>query len=355
MNYEELLKRIEEHVTLFYFEKNDPKRVFHQPANTSEIIEAVNKMNGHYKLDERDRFIVYSSAWFHGMGYHLPGQEESLAKTAAAASSFLAQQVLPSADIDAVKNCILSTRMPQDPVDLAQKILCDAVYFYVGTNQFLEKNKLLRKERENVSGKKISGAEWRLQTIAFLEAHHFHTDYCQQLLQEVKMQHVDALKLKMEDKPSVERGDALPAPPDQKDKKKKTKDKKKSRRPKGIETMFRISSTNHQRMSALADNKANILISVNSIIISLIISLMIPRLETASRLIIPTIILLAVSIATIVYSIIATRPRKQKGVFTAEQIKNKSVNLLFFGSFYRMGFKDYQNGIHLVMNDTDFL
>ena len=40
-----------------------------------------------------------------------------------------------------------------------------------------------------------------MQTIAFLEAQRFHTDYCQQLLQEVKMQHVDALKLKMEDKP----------------------------------------------------------------------------------------------------------------------------------------------------------
>ena len=119
--------------------------------------------------------------------------------------------------------------------------------------------------------------------------------------------------------------------------------------------MFRISSSNHQRLSDMADNKSHILITVNSIIISVVASLLLRKLETNDYLTIPAIMLLLVSLVTIVLSILATRPNIPAGTFTQEQIDNKNVNLLFFGNFYRMNLDAYKQGMQKVMEDREFL
>jgi hypothetical protein len=131
--------------------------------------------------------------------------------------------------------------------------------------------------------------------------------------------------------------------------------KKKERPDKGIETMFRVSSSNHQRLSDMADNKAHIMITVNSIILSAIISLLLRRLEDYSYLIIPTFIILMVSLTTMIFAILATRPSLPEGRFSAEDVDNKKVNLLFFGNFYRMNLQDYVAGMRNVMADREFL
>jgi hypothetical protein len=105
----------------------------------------------------------------------------------------------------------------------------------------------------------------------------------------------------------------------------------------------------------MADNKAHILISVNSIIISVAIALVIGKFGEQPDLLIPTIMLLAVNVFTIIFSILATRPKVSTGIFTPEQLEKKTVNLLYFGSYYRMGFEDYENGMAKMINDSDFL
>src|SRR5690606_14031533 len=77
----------------------------------------------------------------------------------------------------------------------------------------------------------------------------------------------------------------------------------------GIETLFRVTLRNHTQLSAIADSKANILLSVNSIIISIILTAIIPKLDSPinAHLIIPTFTLLIFSVATIVITIMATK------------------------------------------------
>jgi hypothetical protein len=82
---------------------------------------------------------------------------------------------------------------------------------------------------------------------------------------------------------------------------------------------------------------------------------MVRNLDQNRNLLIPTIILLAVNVATIIYSVLATRPKVMDGVFTPEQVNNKSVNLLFFGSFYNMNFKEYDEALNVMMGDSEFL
>jgi hypothetical protein len=123
----------------------------------------------------------------------------------------------------------------------------------------------------------------------------------------------------------------------------------------GIETMFRIAVTNHQRLSDMADKKANIMISVNTIIISVVIGLVSSKLETSPVLVIPTLMLLTGCASAVVFSILATRPNIPGGYFTSEQLSNKTANLLFFGNFYKMDYDHYYQGMQQLMEDAEFL
>jgi hypothetical protein len=119
--------------------------------------------------------------------------------------------------------------------------------------------------------------------------------------------------------------------------------------------MFKISASKNIRISEMADSKANIMISVNSIIISVVLGLTIKNLDEHRNLIVPTIILLAVNLTTIIYSVLATRPKIADGFFTKADVDNKSVNLLYFGSYYNMNFKEYHEGLKAMMADKEFL
>jgi hypothetical protein len=123
----------------------------------------------------------------------------------------------------------------------------------------------------------------------------------------------------------------------------------------GVQTMFKNSSSNHQRLSMMADNKAFIMITVNSIIISVAIGLFIGKFVQIPHIIWPTILLVLVNIAAIIYSVLATRPNIPSGTFTREQVDNKTVNLLFFGSYYKMTLPEYEYGIRQMMDDSEFL
>jgi hypothetical protein len=152
---------------------------------------------------------------------------------------------------------------------------------------------------------------------------------------------------------------ALPDPSGPKDKEKKEKKKKTKRPDRGVETMFRITAANQQRLSNQADNKAHIMISVNSIIISVALGLIVRKLDENRNLAIPTMILLLVNTITIIYSVLATRHKVPtaglSGMITREQIENKGGNLLFFGDFFKMEWEDYKWGMGKMMGDREYL
>jgi hypothetical protein len=252
------------------------------------------------------------------------------------------------------------------PANLLEEIVCDADLFHFGTDEFGERNKLLRKEVEALQHKKISKEEWRTGTIRLLESHHFHTDYCQLLLNEKKQEHLDKLKAKepafsssdpiatLLHKHEEAAGEQEEEAPGKKDKKGKRADRKKDAG-RGIDTVFRITSNNNQRLSSQADSKAHILIQVNSIIISVLLSLLLRKIEDHTNLAIPAIMLLTVNLVTIIFSILATRPHIPPGTFSKADLDEKKVNLLFFGNFYKMSLPEYANGMLQMMDDRDFL
>lgn len=352
MQYREILDQLRAHVANLFQSNKDERFIYHNLYHTEQVVENAVRIGNHYQLSDQDFFVVMSACWFHDLGYMIDcGQHE--AKGAELAAEFLKERGVTQEIIDQVKGCILATRMPQQPEGLLQQVVCDADLFHLGGGNFKEKNKLMRSEVEAFTGVKIDKGRWREKTIALFKAHHYHTDYCRQLLNEKKAANLAELEGKMNREKSelTEATKAVLAEEEKKEEK-----KKKNERPeRGVETMFRITSTNHQRLSDMADNKAHIMISTNSIILSVILSLLLRKLEDNPHLIIPTLLLLIICVVTMVFSILATRPSIPEGVFTPDDIKAKRVNLLFFGNFYRMSLPDYESGMIKLMDDRDFL
>jgi predicted metal-dependent HD superfamily phosphohydrolase len=193
MNYQELLKKISEYVVQFFLEHPHEHLYYHNLTHTVKILEAANKINAHYNLSDKDCFIVSAAIWFHDTGILIAGTKDHEAKSAEIAEDFLKKTGIGQQEITEIKNCILSTKLPQRPHTLNEKIICDADLFNLGTNEFNENNILVRKENEEFGQKKISDDEWRAGTIALLKSHHYHTEYCQLLLNKTKEDNLKSL------------------------------------------------------------------------------------------------------------------------------------------------------------------
>lgn len=356
MNYKNLLDDVKNYVLAYFATQHDSKLVYHNLAHTQDVVKSTIQIANHYQLNEKDFFIVVAGAWFHDTGYFEdPINHEQ--KGAELAIAFLKQKDVPADIMDQVMQLILSTKMPQRPTNQLENILCDGDLFHLGTKEFRKKGKLMHKEVELLYNIDINKKSWRMKDIEFLESQEYHTDYCRLLLSDQKQKNIEELKskLKEEDIAQVAVNEVV-IDKQSGEKEPKLLSKKDKKRPdKGIETMFRITSTNNQRLSDMADNKAQLLITVNSIILSLIISLVLRKLEDNAFLIIPTFILLMVSLSCIIFSILATRPSIPVGLFSQNDIERKKVNLLFFGNFYKMALSDYSKGMITVMNDQEFL
>jgi len=151
--------------------------------------------------------------------------------------------------------------------------------------------------------------------------------------------------------------DARESPPAEGEERKKgKKGKKKEDRlgtSRGIETMFRSSYQTHNALSALADNKANIMISINGIIISILIASIAPRLGESTWLLLPTVVLLVGCVISMVYAVLAARPRVSRHPLSVEDARSGRANILFFGNFVRIPESDFVQGMEELMRNTD--
>lgn len=346
MNYEQVLDKIKAYVTSCLKEDNNCY-FFHNDRHTYAVVDAVKEISAFYQLSEVDEFTVLAAAYFHDLGYFDGGAENHELRSAQLAETFLKQKSVAEPLIAQIKACILATKIPQSPQNLLEEILCDADLFHLGSVDFLNRDKLLRQEIEAVVGNTFDKKAWRKGTLAFLNNHQYHTAYAQQKLNPGKEKNKSNLANK----------EMLPSLENTKDKteKKKNKGENGQKPDRGIETMFRITSTNNQRLSDMADNKANILITVNSIILSVVIAFLLRKLDNNAYLIIPTLILLLVSLITVVVAILATRPKVSAGYFSKDDVANKEANLLFFGNFYKMSLPDYKEGMLKAMDDREYL
>ncbi|MBK0369211.1 Pycsar system effector family protein [Flavobacterium agrisoli] len=344
-----LVEKSRDFVSCLLKDKLSNSYSYHNFQHTAAVVEAVAEISEHEKVSAADKEILLVAAWFHDTGYtvNFENHENESVKIA---TDFLKDNKQNENFIGQVSKLILATDKFYKPQNQLEKIIRDADYIHLISDKYFSSCESLRKEWENIENLSFSNLDWNKENIDFLaNKHQFYTDYAQKVWQPLKEKNMEKVKEKIK-KLAQESELETPTKP----KKKKKKVEKPDR---GVDTVFRVTLGNHTRLSGIADSKANILLSVNAIIISIALSTIIPKLDSPknAHLVIPTFIMLISSVITIIFAILSTRPKVTKGFFSREDIDDKKVNLLFFGNFYKMPIEEYEWAMNEMLRDRDYL
>ncbi len=323
--------------------------VYHNYNHTKETVEAVEELAADYELTDEEKENLILAAWFHDTGYvkiYKNHEEES----ANIAREYLKGKISEER-IEHIASLIASTHVNAEITTQQQEILHDADYINMGRKDFKKKAQLLRIEWENVLHKKYSELEWAEEQLTFLLKTRFKTSSALNKYGERREKNIKKYRERIEKLKNDHYKLHL------KEKGIQTKQKKEGR---GIETLYRSVYDYHINLSSIADNKANIMISINTIIVSLIITLFGSGYTftgdgtlTSVRFVFPMAFLVISSVISMVFAIISARPTvtmKEK-----YEIKNKSSSVLFFGNFAQLEISDFVKQIRELKDKKEEL
>lgn len=323
--------------------------VYHNLQHTLDVVSATQEIAVNSSLNDQQLEVVLTAAFLHDIGYtrnSMAHEDHSILLS----KEFLKKAGADSSYIEEVISCIEATKMPQNPINLQEQVLCDADLYHLSSNSYFEKAELLRSEFSSIEKDQITESEWLDMSTVFIDSHEYFTDYGKNMLAPRKAKNLKKIKKRLK---ALNQDVSYTRKLEKELARLKEKEAKKPTR--GIETMFRITSENHMTLSGMADTKANIMISINSIILSILVGILIRKFEEYPNLVIPTLIIVVVCLCAIVFAILATRPNISSGKFTRSDIKQKRTNLLFFGNFHRMQLDDYMWGMKEMLKDGDYL
>jgi len=343
-----LIEQSEDFVSNLLKDKLSNLYSYHNFNHTFTVVNAVKELCKKEDVSSDEKEMLLVAAWFHDTGY-IDGYENHEQESVKIATAFLKEKGQSDEFIASVSNLIMATVKEYVPKTHLEKIIKDADFSHLVGAEYETTCELLRIELKNTWKLDFSNVEWAKENLNFLmNKHRFYTDYALRKWQPLKEKNLLLVQKRFE-KQKKKEADKI-----EEEIKKKDKIEKPDR---GVDTLFRVTLGNHTRLSGIADSKANILLSVNAIIISIALSSIIPKLDSPknAHLVIPTFIMLMSSVITIIFAILSTRPKVTSGVFTREDIENKKINLLFFGNFYKMPLEEYDWAMNEMMKDRDYL
>lgn len=323
----------------------DPKYLYHNLKHTQRVVNSTGELIEANSLSNKEKEVLLLAAWLHDTGY-TKGHKEHERSSCDITKDFLEKEGYDKEGIKQVQACIMATQMIYEPKNLLEQIIRDADASHFAQKSYIETCELLREELSLLGIAEYSYKDWMEQNIKmFRKQHQFYTDYAKSNWQERKDKNLKVLEKEIKKDKEIAKKERLKA-------------KYKSESPdRGIQTLFRVTLKNHITLSEIADTKANILLSVNAIIISVVLSNLIPKLDNPSNtyLIYPTLIFLLFTVTSMVMAVIATRPNVGSGKFSKDDVANKKVNLLFFGNFHKMKLNEYELALQELVKDKDYI
>ncbi|MGB5204037.1 MAG: Pycsar system effector family protein [Eudoraea sp.] len=341
----EILLKTEAFVVDLLSTKLDEKYLYHNLRHTQRVVKSTRELIEAHTMNDKEKEFLLLASWLHDTGY-TKGHEEHENSSCKIATEFLEKEGYDAEGIKNVQACIMATRRHYEPKSLSEQIIRDADASHFAQKSYLETCELLREELSLLGIANYSVKEWMEENIKmFRTEHHYYTDYAKANWLERKDKNLMILLKEVKKEKEIAKKEQLKA-------------KYKTESPdRGIQTLFRVTLKNHITLSDIADTKANILLSVNAIMISVVLSNLIPKLDNPSNtyLIYPTLIFLFFTLTSMVMAVIATRPNVGSGKFSKADVANKKVNLLFFGNFHKMKLEDYELALQELVKDKDYI
>jgi predicted metal-dependent HD superfamily phosphohydrolase len=341
-----ILQKAKDYVEILFKDKLSSVYFYHNFIHTTYTVNKAEEILNNTQISKEDQEKVLLALWFHDTGYIECAQnhEEEGVKIM---KNFLQKEGYSENYINDITQLILATKITYEPQNILEKVVKDADCSHFASHDYNDISDALRKEWELTNVRCFSNDEWNEGNLEMLkEKHKFYTEYAKENWQPLKEKNIKKIEKKLEKEEGKKESSET--------KKEKEKESKSDR---SVDTLFRVTLNNHTRLSDIADSKANILLSVNAIIISVCLSVLVPKLDTPknSHLIIPSFILLLSSVLTIIFAILSTKPNVTKAKFTLQDVADRKVNLLFFGNFNRMIFDDYSSSMRDLIKDREYI
>ncbi len=341
-----VIEAVRQYVLELLATRLDPQLRYHNLAHTISVRDAALELGRHAGLSADELEVLELAAWFHDTGFveATDGHEEVSKRIA---REFLSARGYPEARIRQVERLIEVTRLDEVPRTRLEKLMKDADLNNLAGPNYLHTLENLRHERRVFYGEEYSDEEWLATNVSFLENHQYYTPEAQRTFGAGKQDNLDMVRRLLQTR---------------RDKKAKKKKKKEKALRKGLldnspsgRMMFKTALRNHIDLTSIADNKANIMLSINALIITIAMPLLAAYLRDHPSLTLPASLLLFTCLLAIIFATLVTRPIRTTGRIAMPPAAGRPANLFFFGNFYRMTFDEYKQGLRSVLADHDML
>lgn len=153
---------------------------YHSMEHTLAVLHSAEYLAKKEGLSDKEIEILLTAAAYHDSGFTVAYKDHEQIGCEIAAQA-LPQFGYSKDEIEMVKQLILSTKIPQSPSSIIEKVLCDADLDYLGGDNYGEISDSLRDEL-GLNGIVLDSDEWLNIQIRFLENHHYWTDFALKVL-----------------------------------------------------------------------------------------------------------------------------------------------------------------------------
>ncbi|MBX2928959.1 MAG: HD domain-containing protein [Saprospiraceae bacterium] len=328
-----VISNVEKYVSRLLTEKLDGRYTYHHLQHTLAVRDASMALAERAQLSPEDCEVLELAALLHDCGY-TEGYEEHEASGCRIAEKLLKKEGYPTERTALVLGCIEATKITNQPESLLEMLLRDADLSHLAAQDYLLAVESLRYEWKEFLGQEYSDREWHELNHGFIKSHSYYTHAARELWDAQKTANQKALKKLVKEKTE-------------------TLDEGRVTGTRSAQMMFKTSLRNHIDLSNLADNKANIMLSINAIIITIAMPLAATYVREHLYLLAPMGTLLATCLTSMFFATLATRPIKMTGYTNREAVREGKANLFFFGNFFKMSFEEYREGmLHIVADES---
>ena len=191
-----IIKDAENYVADLFDNKLSSNCLFHTKKHTIDVVNNAEVIGKYCKLCENCLIVLHIAALFHDVGY-IESYEDHEKESTVYASNFLRSKNIDESIIQQVVECILATKMPQQPKDDISKVLCDADLMNMTFDDYFEHIDLMRQEWKKTGKAKLSKQQAYKTSLDFFKAHRYHSEYGRKILQPKKERTEHRIKAKL--------------------------------------------------------------------------------------------------------------------------------------------------------------
>jgi predicted metal-dependent HD superfamily phosphohydrolase len=349
MNYNFSEDHIKDFVFNLFKEKLPKHSVYHNFNHTKFTVKAVKEISEEYDLDSEDKENLIIAAWFHDTGYTVSNQNHEKESVEIARVYF--EKLIDEVRMEKISSLILSTVYLAESNNLLEEILHDADFSNIGKKKFAQRAELLKCEWEKINNKIYTDVEWAELQYDFITQKTFKTEVAEKIYGKRREQNIT------EQRNLIDKAKTDQYKLQLKTDSTKAKTNKEGR---GIETLYRSVYNYHMELSSMADQKANIMISINTIVVSVIITLFGSGFTFGDseglrhvRFVFPMLLLVISSLISVTFAILSARPSitsKEK-----YELDKKDSSVLFFGNFAQLKISEFVDYIRELKDSKEEL